>query len=127
MLAAARPFRATASEVANGYGRALIAAFLRWAAAHHVRAIGGLPTEFADAPMPDKTLAAIRTLYASNGATFLELANRSRYPRAAFFDSPDHLSEPWQLVHSVAIAEALRPILDGGIRSLHEVSLHRPR
>ncbi|HEY5301899.1 MAG TPA: hypothetical protein VIJ55_14580, partial [Acetobacteraceae bacterium] len=55
-----------------------------------------------------------RAVYAANGAGFLELANRSLYPRAAFFDSPDHLSEPWQIVHSRAVAEALVAMGCGG-------------
>ena len=97
----------SAEEVARGDGAAEIAKFLRWTRAHGVRAIGGWPTEFADAPMPAATRAAIRALYAANGAQFLELANRSLYPRAAFFDSPDHLSEPWQMVHSRAVADGL--------------------
>lgn len=94
-------------DIAHGDGAAQIAAFLRWARAHGVRAIGGWPTEFEDSPMPDATRAAIRALYAANGAEFLELPNRSLYPRTAFFDSPDHLSEPWQVVHSRAVAKGL--------------------
>jgi len=73
-----------------------------------VRAIGGWPTEFADDPMPDATRAAIRAVYRANGAAFLQLRNRSLYPRTAFFDTPDHLSQPWQIVQSVAVARALR-------------------
>lgn len=113
VLARARPTHATQAEVERGEGTAEIAAFLRWTSAHGVRAIGGLPTEFMDSPMPDATLAAIQGVYAANGATFLELPNRSLYPRTAFFDTPDHLSEPWQIVHSRAIARALVPLLDG--------------
>jgi len=105
---------ASAADVAHGDGAAEIAKFLRWARAHDVRAIGGWPTEFADSPMPDTTRAAIRAVYAANGAGFLELANRSLYPRAAFFDSPDHLSEPWQIVHSRAVAEELVAMGCGG-------------
>jgi len=74
--------------------------FIAWAQGHGVRVIGGLPTEFADLPMPESTLAAIRQLYLVHGAGFLELPNRSRYPRSAFFDSPDHLNERWQIAHS---------------------------
>lgn len=96
-----------AAAIARGDGTAQIAAFLRWARAHGVEAVGGWSTEFADTPMPDATRAAIRAIYAANGADFLELPNRSLYPRSAFFDSPDHLSEPWQIVHSRALAEAL--------------------
>ncbi len=108
VLARAHPFHATAGEVRRGYGTLLIARFLRWCRAHGVRAIGGLPTEFADDPMPHATRAAIRAVYRANGAAFLQLRNRSLYPRAAFFDTPDHLSQPWQIVQSVAVARALR-------------------
>ncbi len=115
VLARAKPVHATAEEVADGNGTAEIARFLRWARAHGVRAIGGWPTEFADSPMPDETRAAIRAVYAENDAVFLELPNRSLYPRRAFFDSPDHLSEPWQIAHSQAIAQALGVMLGGAV------------
>ncbi len=111
LLAREQPVHVSAAEIAHGDGARMIAAFLRWAAAHGVRAIGGLPTEFADAPMPDSTRTAIRALYEANGAAFLELPNRSLYPRTAFFDTPDHLSEPWQMAHSRALAQALAPLL----------------
>ncbi len=116
LLAMAKPVHPGASEVATGDGAALIANFLRWARAHRVGAIGGLPTGFANSPIPPATLAAIRAVYRANEAAFLELPNRSRYPRTAFFDSPDHLSEPWQLAHSAAVAQGLKAILDRGGR-----------
>ncbi len=115
VLARAEPTHPTAETVSRGDGTAEIATFLCWARAHGVRAIGGWPTAFADSPMPDATRAAIRAVYAENGAAFLELPNRSLYPRRAFFDSPDHLSEPWQIAHSQAIAQALKPILGGAV------------
>ncbi|HJS87770.1 MAG TPA: hypothetical protein VJ779_20140 [Acetobacteraceae bacterium] len=111
VLARAEPAHATAQAVASGDGTAEIARFLRWARAHGLRAIGGWPTEFADSPMPEATRAAIRAVYAENGAGFLELPSRSLYPRCAFFDSPDHLSEPWQIAHSRMVAEALKAML----------------
>ena len=37
----------------------------------------------------------------------IQLPNRSRYPRGAFFDTAEHLSEPWQIIHSIAVAEGL--------------------
>ncbi|MGH7041271.1 MAG: hypothetical protein ACREFY_03960 [Acetobacteraceae bacterium] len=112
VLAHAHPFHATVAEVETGYGTKLIVQFLRWARAHGVRAIGGLPTEFIDSPMHPATRRAIAALYRANGAAFLELPNRSLYPRADFFDTPDHLSEPWQIVQSVAVGDALRRMLD---------------
>ena len=52
VLATASPYHPSAEQIRTGYGTTLIAAFSRWAAAHGVHVIGGLPTEFADAPMP---------------------------------------------------------------------------
>jgi hypothetical protein len=114
-LAVAVPVHASAASIRDGYGTRLIVGFLRWAKAHGVRVIGGLPTEFADSPMPDATRAAIRAVYAANGAAFLELPNHSLYPRVAFFDTPLHLNEPWQIVHSRAVAKALIPMLRGQV------------
>lgn len=108
VLAAAGPVEhASATAVRAGYGTVLIGGFVRWATARGIRVIGGLPTEFTDTPMPDATLAAIRAVYLDGGGGFLALANRSRYPRADFFDTPSHLSEPFQIVHSLAVARAL--------------------
>ena len=104
MLAAASPYHASAEQIRTGYGSALIAAFTRWATAHGVHVIGGLPTEFADAPMPDTTLQAIRSVYVANGADFLALPNFSRYPRSAFFDTAEHLNETWQIGRALAKA-----------------------
>ena len=112
VLARAHPTYPSAAQVAHGYGARLIAGFLCWARAHGVRAIGGLPTEFIDDPMSPATRRAIAAVYRANGAGFLELPNRSLYPRADFFDTPDHLSEPWQIVQSVAVARGLRRMLD---------------
>ncbi len=99
---------AAAEQVRIGYGSSLIVAFVRWATAHGVRVIGGLPTEFADHPMPEATQEAIESVYLSNGADFIILPNFSRYPRSAFFDSAEHLNETWQAVHSRLLAEQLR-------------------
>lgn len=111
VLAVAHPWHAGAAEIRAGYGSRLIGRFITWARRHEVTVIGGLPTEFADSPMPAATLAAIRQVYRSHGAAFLELPNRSRYPRADFFDSPDHLNESAQRRHSAAVAAALLRLL----------------
>ena len=108
VLAAATPQHISAEQVRAGYGTALIAAFTRWASANGIRVIGGLPTEFADSPIPDATMQAIRALYVANGGEFLELPNLSRYPRSAFFDSAEHLNETWQAVQSKLLAAQLR-------------------
>jgi hypothetical protein len=119
VLAAAKPYHPTAALIRAGYGSVLIARFADWARVHGVRVIGGLPTGFADSPIAGDAIAAIRAIYAAHGALFLELPSRSRYPRTAFFDTPDHLNETWQVVHSIAVAHGLagmirsRPPLTG--------------
>ncbi len=106
VLMAASPYHATAEQILTGYGSAEIAAFTRWASAHGVHVIGGLPTGFADSPMPE--VRAIQSVYTANGGDFLVLPNFSRYPRSAFFDSAEHLNETWQIAHSRLLAERLR-------------------
>jgi hypothetical protein len=107
VLAAAVPQRPPAEAIRTGYGTTLIAGFTRRMTARGVRVIGGLPTGFADVPLPPHTIAAVRAVYEANGGAFLELANDSLYPRADFFDTPEHLSEPYQIRHSEAVAAAL--------------------
>jgi hypothetical protein len=111
-LAAIKPFHPTAAEIQAGYGTVLVSGFLRWAAAHGVLAVGGLPTGFIDSPIDDASLAAIRAIYRDHGASFVELPNQSRYPRSAFFDTQDHLNEAAQIAHSIAVAEALSHFTD---------------
>jgi GNAT superfamily N-acetyltransferase len=106
VLATISPYHASAEQIRTGYGSALIAAFTRWARDRGVRVIGGLPTEFDDTPMPE--IQAIRSVYEANGGDFVLLPNLSRYPRLAFFDTPDHLNETWQIAHSRLLAEHLR-------------------
>jgi hypothetical protein len=108
VLAAAVPYHPAPAQIRAGYGGTLISGFTRWASAHGIRVIGGLPTQFADAPMPDATRDAIRSIYLDAGGEFLVLPNFSRYPRSAFFDSAEHLNETWQVVHSKLLAERLR-------------------
>ena len=108
MLGIITPYHPSAEQIRSGYGTALIARFTSWASTRHVRVIGGLPTEFADAPIPDATTDAMRAVNLDNGGEFLELSNHSRYPRDAFFDTAEHLSEPWQIVHSRLLAELLK-------------------
>jgi hypothetical protein len=50
-------------------------------------------------------------VYAAHGAGFMALPNLSRYPRADFFDTADHLNEAAQIRHSEAVARALKPLL----------------
>jgi len=115
VLAATRPHHPTAAQIRDGYGTTLIIGFIGWARGHGVRVVGGLPTGFIDSPAPDDAIAAIRAVYVAHGADFLELPNRSRYPRLAFFDTPEHLNEAWQIIHSVAVADGLVEILRDGV------------
>jgi hypothetical protein len=106
-LMATVPVHPSAAQIRDGYGNLLVSDFLRWADLHGVRAIGGLPTGFIDSPIADDSLAAIRAIYRDANAGFIEMPNRSRYPRTAFFDTQDHLNETTQIKHSVAIANAM--------------------
>lgn len=111
-LASITPTHPTAAQIRTGYGTVLITDFLQWADRHGVRVIGGLPTGFVDSPIDDDSLAAIRAIYRNQDAGFLELPNRSRYPRNAFFDTQDHLNETAQINHSIAVAKALARMID---------------
>jgi hypothetical protein len=111
-LAAIRPFHPTGAQIDGGYGSVLVIAFLRWAEAHGVRVIGGLPAGFIDSPLTPDELVAIRAVFLDHGAEFLETPEGGRYPRSAFFDTPDHLNETAQISHSVAVARALARITD---------------
>jgi hypothetical protein len=112
MLLTITPYHPTGAQITAGYGTTLVIGFIRWAGPHGVRIIGGLPTGFVDSPIGNASLAAIRTIYRDNGAAFLELANHSRYPRAAFFDTQDHLNEEAQIQHSILVAQALTRFMD---------------
>lgn len=106
-LRAAVPYHPSASLILDGYGTATVRDFLIRARRNGVGVVGGLTTGFTDSPIDDDALAAIRSIYGDGGAAFLELPCRSRYPRSAFFDTPDHLNETAQVQHSAAIARAL--------------------
>ncbi len=93
--------------IAAGYGADVVADFLAWARAQGVVVIGGLPTGFDDSPGHAEATAAIQTFFETHATRFLALPNRSRYPRSAFFDSPDHLHEDAQIAHSRVVARGL--------------------
>ncbi len=101
----------TPAAIAHGFGTAMIARFVHQETAHGVLVIGGLPTDFDTVALPGATIAAIRAVYAANGGQFLELPGHSRYPRADFYDSEDHLAQPCQYVQSIAVARGLAPLL----------------
>jgi hypothetical protein len=110
-LAAIVPFHPSGAQIEDGYGSALVVEFIRWADAHGVRVIGGLPAGFIDSPIRDDALAAIRSVYRNHGAEFLETPERGRYPRSAFFDTPDHLNEAAQISHSDSVGRTLARIM----------------
>jgi hypothetical protein len=116
ILAAAVRREPPADAIEAGYGAREIARFVRWSGAHRVLAIGGLPTGFDDVTLPPATIAAIRAVYLDANGRFLLLANHSRYPRADFFDTPDHLDEPCQIAHSLRVAAGLAPLLGRALR-----------
>ena len=111
-LAAVTPFHPSGAQIARGYGTVLVIAFIRWAHAHGVRVIGGWPTGFIDSPISPGEQAAITAIYRRHAARFLETPERGRYPRGAFFDTPDHLNETAQIAHSVSVANALAGLMD---------------
>jgi hypothetical protein len=111
-IASVEPFIPSADALAApSYAQAQVAGFLVWATAHQVMVIGGLPTTFADAPVTNETVAAIRRIYEKSGQRFLALASRSQYPRDCFFDTYAHLVERCQIAHSTMLARALGSIV----------------
>jgi len=108
-LAVMEPYHQTASAIVLGDGSAVIRDFILWAGKHGVRVVGGLPAGFADSPIPDDTKAAIREVFTSAGADFIDLADH--YPRSAFFDTPDHLNEVAQIARSRMVAARLATVL----------------
>jgi hypothetical protein len=93
------------------YGAVLIRNFVRMERSRGVIVIGGLPTGFLVPPMEVRAADAVRDFYQENGALFAALPNLSRYPVADFYDSPDHLAQPCQFKHSVAVAWMLGSVL----------------
>ena len=90
--------------------QAILVDFLEWCHANGVIAVGGLPTSFDDVPVPDSVVATLSAFYHSHGAQFVALPNRSLYPRADFFDTPEHLRDGVQIAHTKKVAAALDPI-----------------
>jgi hypothetical protein len=88
-----------------------LAAFLEWCKANGVVAVGGLPTVFDDRRIADSSVNLLRDFYARHKAGFVELPNRSQYPRGEFFDTHYHLRQRAQIAHSEMVAEALVPFL----------------
>jgi len=88
----------------------LLGDFLGWAAERDIQVIGGLPTTFDDAPVPDEYIARLCAWYRQHGQGFMVLENKSRYPRSSFYDTPYHLVEEQQIRHSRLVASRLGEI-----------------
>jgi hypothetical protein len=110
-LATMVPYHDTAADIRSGDGTVVIRDFIKWANGHGVRVVGGLPADFADVPMPEATRAAIAGIFTDAGALFIDLGDRAKYPRSAFFDTPDHLNEAAQIDHSRVVAAELATAL----------------
>jgi hypothetical protein len=93
--------------ISAGYGRQIIARFVRAEQAAGVTMIGGLPTDFDTVPLSATDIAIIQATYTKNGGAFLITANHSRYPPADFYDSEDHLAQPCQYLQSFIVARGL--------------------
>jgi len=97
----------SANRIGRGYGSAEIRHFVADETRNGVEVIGGLPTDIQTVTLPTSTIAAIRSIYVAGGGRFIILHDLSRYPRADFYDSEDHLAQPCQYKHSIEVAEAL--------------------
>lgn len=109
LLAQAHPTHLPSQAIDAGEGSAEVRRFVAWAAASGVTVLGGFATGFDDIPIPVETAEAIRRIYRVEGTRtgFLDLPNQARYPRPWFFDTPDHLHEDAQRLHSRLVAEAM--------------------
>ena len=92
--------------------RTVFAGFIGDMVRHDVMVIGGLPTTFDDVRVDDRAVATVRDFFLANEARFVELDNRSQYPRRCFYDSWYHLNEEAQIEHSRRLVDALRPVLE---------------
>jgi hypothetical protein len=99
------------TAINSGYGTKLVAAFVAQASRRGVIVVGGLPTEFTSAALSQSLIDSIAHIYQSNGGQFVALENQSEYPVEDFFNSEDHLMQPCQFMHSIAVAEILARLL----------------
>ncbi len=97
----------SSTAIRDGYDRRVIARFVRAEHAAGVLMIGGLPTYFDTVPLSSADIAAVTATYTRNGGLFLITPNHSRYPRADFYDSEDHLAQPCQYLQSITVARGL--------------------
>ncbi len=83
-------------------------ALLDWARQQGVTVIGGLPQTVDEFTIPDEVIARVRAIFESRGQPFIELPNRSQYPRNCFFDSLYHLTEECQQRHTQDLLPSLK-------------------
>jgi len=105
-----------AADIAQGYGKKLIAAFVARESASGILVVGGLPTDFLGTQLSMAAIAEIASVYTANGGAFMALPNLSLYPPESFFNSEDHLAQPCQFRHSIAIAYRLAALLHRPVR-----------
>ncbi|MES0873944.1 hypothetical protein [Sinimarinibacterium thermocellulolyticum] len=79
--------------------------------ARGVVVVGGLVQVADDVVIDPRMIERVRAIYERNGAGFIELPNRSQYPRSCFFDSVYHLNEECQRRHTAELLQALSPYL----------------
>ena len=103
-------------ELLNGkfLGEAILRDFLKWAKSNGVKVVGTLPTVFNDHPIDQRYVKRISSIYIEEGHLFLILPGLSQYDRSFFYDTNYHLSERYQIAHSVQIGKALDKMLFGG-------------
>ena len=102
--------------ITAGYGTRLISRFVVEQTAKGVIVVGGLPSDFATAERPEQIIRAIATIYVSNGGRFFALPNDSLYPVQDFFNGEDHLTQPCQYLHSIAVAYRLAALLNRPVK-----------
>lgn len=91
----------------------VLAPFLAAAHQQGITVVGGLPTVPDSVDVSPQDVERLRRWYERNGQRFVALPNLSRYPLGCFFDTLYHLHEGCQHAHSVAIASALVPVMEG--------------
>ncbi len=109
-----------AAAIQSNYGTKLIAAFVSQASRRGVIVIGGLPTQFNSTIPSPALISTIANIYKTNGGQFIALPNQSEYPVEDFFNSQDHLTQPCQLMHSIAVADMLARLLARHPRQLDQ-------
>lgn len=86
-------------------------AFLSRCHANGITVIGGLPTTFSDNQIGPELVESIQMIYLNQNHHFLQLSNKSQYPRASFYDSQYHLIDEVAREHSRELAYALKQFL----------------